>query len=154
MSVYSIDNEGAISAFTTGAEFDAYDADSSLRIKKVTGQQVANFIESVGVSVTAASTTSNTNHGVMTLTTAHAAGGTYPLAAPVAGVTKIISALVASTAARIISGSASSSSFAQTTTNLITSTGIQTIELIGLSTALWGIVAAYSPTTGNMTVTT
>jgi hypothetical protein len=152
MTEYTIDSEGAISAFTSGAEFDAYDADNSLRIKKVTGAQVASYIQSNGVTVTPASTVSNTNSGLMTLTTAHAAGGTYTLTAPVAGVTKRISALVASTAARKIQAGAGATF--DGTNGFLTSTGIQSVELIGLSTAQWGIISNYSPTTGAMSLST
>lgn len=109
-----------------------------------------------GVDVQLASTVSNVNYGLMTLTSAHLAGATYPMSAPTAGVEKTISALIVSTAARVISGVASGSFFGATTTNLLTSTGVQTIRLIGLSTTMWGIVAntAAGATTSTITITT
>jgi hypothetical protein len=80
MSVYTIDSEGAISAFTAGAEFDAYDADSSKRIKKVTGTQVLSFIQqNIGTVVDTTATT-------MTITAASHASKTVTIssAAPIA----------------------------------------------------------------------
>ena len=89
------------------------------------------------------------NSGVTMLTTVPS---DYTLTAPTVGVRKVITAVLASTAARTIN---SGSGVTYTTTqNLLTSTGIQTIELVGLTTARWGMISNYSPTTAGMALTT
>ena len=86
MSVYTIDSEGAISAFTDGAEFDAYDADSSKRIKKVTGLQVLSYVNNGfgGVVNTTATTLAVTqaahNNKVVTISSAAPIAITLPQA--------------------------------------------------------------------------
>lgn len=109
-------------------------------------------VKAVDVSVTAATTTADLpNSGVSTLTTALVA---YTLEAPVAGVRKTITALLAATAAgRKVQ--ASGATF-DGTNNFLNSTGQQTVELLGLSTALWRITSnTYtSASTSAMTATT
>lgn len=44
MSEYTISQEGAIAAATANMAWDAYDADASLRVKKVTSTQLATYL--------------------------------------------------------------------------------------------------------------
>ena len=98
----------------------------------------------------------NPNYGISTITSAQLAGGTYPLTAPVAGVYKTITALIASTVARIVQ--AGTGATFDGTNNQLTSTAIQTVELVGVSTTRWAIIsnvaAATASTSGGMSVST
>ncbi len=107
-----------------------------------------------GATITSASTlaTGNPNYGIMQLSSAHLAGGTYPLSVPAAGVYKTIIATIASTANRII-GAGTGATF-DGVNNQMTSTAIQSLELVGVSTIRWAILsnvaAATASTTGGM----
>jgi hypothetical protein len=110
---------------------------------------VAQLKAAPEASIVAASTVSNLNYGITSLSSST---GAFTLGVPAAGVRKIISALVASTAARTIN--AGTGATYDGTNNVLTSTGIQTVELLGMSTTRWNIISNYSPTTGAMTLST
>jgi len=104
-----------------------------------------------GTAVTSESTAGGAiaNRGVSLLSTA--VGVNYDLAAPSAGARKVITALAAATAATRVVRAGTGVTF-DGTNNTLSSTGIQTIELIGVSSTRWLITANYSPTTGAMTL--
>lgn len=106
----------------------------------------------LGNAVTSESTAGGAiaNRGVSVLSTA--VGVNYDLAAPVAGARKVITALAVATAATRVVRSGSGVFIDSTTNNTLLSTGVQTVELIGVSTVRWQIISNYSPTTGGMTL--
>lgn len=106
----------------------------------------------LGTAVTTESTAGGaiSNRGVSVLSTA--VGVNYDLAAPVAGASKIITALAVATAATRVVRAGSGVFIDSTTNNTLLSTGVQTVELIGVSSVRWQIVSNYSPTTGGMTL--
>ncbi len=89
------------------------------------------------------------NRGVSVLTTA--VGVNYDLAAPISGTRKVITALAAATAATRVVRAGSGVTF-DGTNNTLLSTGIQTVELLAISSTRWQVIANYSPTTGAMTL--
>lgn len=109
-------------------------------------------VKAVDVSVTEATTTANlSNSGISTISTALV---TYTLDAPVAGARKTITALAVATAAtrKITAAPATFDG----TNMILTSTGVQSVELLGLSTVLWRITASSytSASTANMGLST
>ncbi len=87
--------------------------------------------------------------GISVLTTALV---NYDLAAPFAGARKYITALAVSTAATRVVRAGAGVFIDSTTNNTLLTTGVQTVHMIGVSTARWQIVSNYSPTTGGMTL--
>ncbi len=108
-------------------------------------------LASGGLTITSASTlaSGNPNFGIMQLSSAHLAGGTFPLTPPVAGVFKTIVATIASTATRIV-GAGTGATF-DGVNNQMTSTAIQTLELVGVSTTRWAIVSNVAAATASTT---
>lgn len=122
------------------------------RAATATVAQMQTGMNSLGYAVVAASTVTatNTNYGITTLSSSTIG---YTLTAPIAGVRKTISALIASTSSARTINAGAGATF-DGTNNLATSTGIQTLELVGVSTLRWQVVSNYSPTTGAMTFST
>lgn len=71
MSEYNIDNEAAIAAATGGMEWDVYDKDSTLAVKKVTATQLQAFMQNSAASAfpPAALTTGAIQSGVIAAAT-------------------------------------------------------------------------------------
>lgn len=94
-------------------------------------------------NVTAASTAATIgNNGITTLGSTAGNNLTFHLDAPVVGVNKTLIATGASTG-QVVSSTGSGASFGSTTgaAKLATFTGMgQSLSLVGLSTALWGIL--------------
>lgn len=105
----------------------------------------------LGTAVTTESTAGGaiSNRGVSVLTTA--VGVNYDLAAPVAGASKIVTALAVATAATRVVRAGSGVTF-DGTNNTLLSTAIQTVELIGISSTRWQVVSNYAPATAGMTL--
>ncbi len=130
-------------------------ADSVLIYQSTTGMMaqapVSTFRKQTVTAITSL-TTATIGPGIATLSSLAV---TQTLTAPTAGAHVTIAALIASTVARTINagtGATFGSSF-----NLASSSGIQTLTLVGLSTTQWAVVAnqpASTLTTNAMTFTT
>lgn len=143
MSEYTL-HEEATAATLAGT--DLYPVMQSKALKNATLTQLANALNGGGVvpTVAAATTTANlANSGISTLSSSTIQ---YTLAAPVAGVEKIITSLILSTGARSVT--AGTGVTFDGVNNVWTSTGQdQSLTLIGLSSTRWNIVALNSTTT-------
>lgn len=94
-------------------------------------------------NITTASTAASLkNNGITTLGSSAGGSATYQLDAPVPGIEKTLIATGASTG-QIVSSTGSGATFGSTTGAAVfaTFTGLgQSLRLVGLSTALWGVV--------------
>ena len=114
----------------------------------------AELNTAVGVgSVVAASTTTALLSSTAQITTISGTSLTYTLPAPVAGVRRVYDCVAAlsTTLARKLYTGAGTILFDSTNTVLALSSAVGTVELIGVSTVKWGVIAANGGTYGTST---